>query len=122
MAHFANIRGTKEFKRFDYGKEENLLLYEEETPPIIDLSQVGSQVPWAFFIGKQDPHATQEATHWICDQLPNVYHYREIQNHDHASFNFGLDMSFVVEMIELLKDKNPQPIHLATKIEINKIL
>ena len=38
MAHFAEIRGTKEFKKFDYGKEENLLVYGQESPPFIDLT------------------------------------------------------------------------------------
>lgn len=62
MAHFAEIRGTKTFKRLDYGKDQNLEKYGQETPPLIDLSNMGDQVPIGLFVGKKDLWACPEAS------------------------------------------------------------
>ena len=52
MAHFAEIRGTKIFKRLDYGKDVNLEKYGTEIPPLIDLTTMGDKVPIGLFVGK----------------------------------------------------------------------
>jgi hypothetical protein len=61
MAHFAEIRGTKVFKRLDYGKDVNMEKYSSESAPLIDLSTMGDIVPIGLFVGKQDLWATPEA-------------------------------------------------------------
>lgn len=43
---------AEEFKRFDYGREENLQRYGQEKPPMYDLSQVTA--PVVLFYGDGD--------------------------------------------------------------------
>jgi hypothetical protein len=56
----AEIRGTKTFKRLDYGAVINLEKYGQENPPMIDLDRMEDKVPIALMVGKQDLWATPE--------------------------------------------------------------
>ena len=98
MAHFAIIRGSEKFVMFDHGAEQNVVLYGQIEPPEIDLK--GITVPTALFIGKQDELATPEAGSWLANELANCVCYKELDDVDHASFNFGSDMGYVTEILE----------------------
>ena len=62
-------------------------------------------------MGVHDELATPESGRWTRDQLGDkVVKYVELEETDHASFNFGKDMRFVGEVVELIKEYNPIPI------------
>ena len=50
MAHFAEIRGSDSFTKFDYGPEVNMQKYGQENPPDIPLNKM--KTPIAMLVGK----------------------------------------------------------------------
>ena len=117
MAHMAEIRGTKTFKRLDYGVQLNLEKYGQETPPLIDLSRMEDKVPIALFLGKQDLWATPEGAEDIRSHLnESDYFYGEYDGVDHSSFHFGKKLAFLHDAIHVLKEKNPLPLALESDI------
>lgn len=60
------------------------------------------------FVGKEDILSTPIDAQWTKDQIGQaVIFYKELENHDHSSFNFGRDMSFMEDVMELVHKYNP---------------
>eukprot|EP00742_Colponemidia_sp_Colp-10_P001844 GILJ01001974.1.p1 GENE.GILJ01001974.1~~GILJ01001974.1.p1 ORF type:complete len:384 (+),score=50.19 GILJ01001974.1:99-1250(+) len=68
ILHFAQGFREKNFARFDYGSEINVLKYGTTVPPDYDLS--GVSVPVVFFLGGQDKLATKEDVSLLKARLP----------------------------------------------------
>lgn len=51
IAHFGQNIKTQTFRRWDYGKRGNMEIYETETPPEYDLSEVTVNVTFYYSIG-----------------------------------------------------------------------
>ena len=64
MAHFAEIRGSGTFKKFDYGLETNMEKYNSEDPPVFDLKSI-KDIKIALFIGDQDPYSNTESCSFL---------------------------------------------------------
>ena len=58
------------------------------------------------FVGKQDPLANLVDCKWAADTIKSTIHYQEIDNCDHGSYLLGKDMSFMFEVIALVKQYN----------------
>ena len=69
--HFRQMTLAKQFQRYDYGLEENVIKYEQETPPAFDLSAI-KKAPIALFCGSLDQLASPEDYKWLRDQLINT--------------------------------------------------
>lgn len=68
--HFAQLATTGRFQKFDYGCEENLIHYKQETPPEYNLKNV--KVPVAVYYGKTDSLSVVEDVRKLIRELPNV--------------------------------------------------
>lgn len=94
MAHFAEIRGSDQFTKFDYGPEINNEKYGSENPPYIELNKI--KTPIAMYVGDQDIYATEESAEWAKNEIGEaVVHYEVLKDVDHTSFTVGKDMSYI---------------------------
>lgn len=56
------------------------------------------------WVGKEDNLSTPQDARWARDQLgDSVVKYVEMDNVAHSTFNFGKDMSYVHDMIDLVE-------------------
>ncbi len=51
--HFRQMTIAKQFQKYDYGLEENVIKYEQETPPAFVLENI-KKAPIAMFCGSDD--------------------------------------------------------------------
>ena len=51
--HFRQMTLAKKFQKYDFGLEENVIKYEQETPPEFDLGNI-KKAPIALFCGSDD--------------------------------------------------------------------
>ena len=112
ILHYAEIIASDIFEQFDYGdRKENVAHYGPDfadAPPVIHLSKIGDKVPISMFVGKEDILSTPIDAQWARDEIGRaVFHYRELENHDHSSFNFGKDMSFMEDVVAMVQKYNP---------------
>jgi len=105
LAHYSQEMASGKFERFNYGESKNMKVYGAKTPPTIDLTAIKS-VPVAYFVGKQDPLANLADVKWASEQTPTTVHYQEIDNCDHGSYLLGKDMSFLKDVVPLVKKYN----------------
>lgn len=65
-------------------------------------------MPIMMFVGKEDILSTPVDARWTKDQIGDaVIKYTELEDHDHSSFNFGRDMSFMEDVYATIKTMNP---------------
>lgn len=112
VLHYAEIIASDIFEKFDYGDErENIAHYGPDfatSPPKIDLTKIGGKVPIMMFVGMEDILSTPIDARWTKDQIGDaVIRYTELEAHDHSSFNFGRDMSFMEDVYETIQKYNP---------------
>ena len=60
------------------------------------------------FVGKQDPLANLIDCKWAAETIKSTVHYQEIDNCDHGSYLLGKDMSFMFDVIALVKKYNKE--------------
>lgn len=106
LSHYAQMMVSGKFARYDYGKTTNLAVYGSKTPPEVDIAGIKS-VPIAYFVGKQDALANVEDVKWASELTPTTVLFKEIDNCDHSSYLLGKDMSFLQDVIPLVKKFNP---------------
>jgi len=53
LNHYGQILNAKKFQRMDFGSSKNKQLYNQATPPVIDLQNIKS-VPIGMFVGTSD--------------------------------------------------------------------
>ena len=80
-----------EFRKFDFGKQENMVRYGTEVPPSYDLSKISA--PVALFVGDKDDLACPADVDYLVTQLPNVIHHEivDFQGWTHLDFSIGID-------------------------------
>lgn len=108
--HYGQLVKSGNFQEYDYGSTKNQQMYGSSTPPLIDLSKVGTNnpgVPVAMFVGAEDDLADPLDTKWAADQIGTpVIHYEVIPNFDHGSFCMGMDMSYMNTVVTLVGEHN----------------
>jgi hypothetical protein len=80
VIHFGQITNRNSFQQFDYTKRKanmNQELYSQDTPPMIDVSQI-TDTPIALFVGQQDRLSTVQDAHWLNKTLGTVVEYEEL--------------------------------------------
>ncbi|XP_026728530.1 lipase 1-like [Trichoplusia ni] len=70
MARYGQSMRSKRFQKFDYGLEQNLVMYGSERPPEYNLSAV--TVPVVCLYGRNDGIVDSRDVAWLVSQLPNV--------------------------------------------------
>ena len=93
------------FKRYDYGADENFKKYGNIAPPDYDLSLL--DFPIAIFSGSQDGFAHPEGVKWTVSQLKKTLIFDHEYYLGHLSFAIGKDMSFMtVDTMAILNHYN----------------
>ncbi|XP_068633096.1 lipase 1-like [Battus philenor] len=86
LYHFAQISLRKQFSRFDYGFQKNLMTYGSPKPPDYDLKKVTIKV--ALIAADNDKLAPLENVDLLKNQLPNVVKYivNKYPNYNHVDY------------------------------------
>lgn len=106
LTHYGQCIANKQLQLYDYhDKEKNQEKYGQDSPPSVDLQSL-SKVPIAMFSGKFDRVVNVDDNIEFASQIPTVVK-SETLNFDHLSFLIGKDMSYMLEVLNLLQEHNP---------------
>ena len=97
FVHYAQLHLLdNEFRKFDYGEEENMNHYGSTTPPAYNLNNV--QVPVALFIGDKDDLACVSDVENLAQDLPNVSLFQvvEFEGWTHLDFSIAIDANKLI--------------------------
>ena len=94
------------FRKFDYGKDANMAIYGQSTPPEIPIENIN--VPVAIFNGSLDSVVLPEGVNQLIEKLgDNMVFHQEIEA-DHWTFSMAQDMSWYQNnLIAVLQTFNP---------------
>lgn len=101
LEHELQLYRSKNFQRFDYGKEENRQKYGTDTPPEIPVQDI-SGIPIAMMVGKSDLLGSVEDNRWLKEQLGNNIVFYKEYDYGCSSFYIAKDMSYLDEVADLL--------------------
>ena len=105
LIHYGQLILTGVFKKYDYGSSKaNMEHYNTATPPLLNVGNI--KLPVAMFVGDHDTFAVPIDTEILRKKLPNVNHFKIYPNMDHSSFSIGKDMSFMKDVITVLRTNN----------------
>lgn len=83
--------------------------YNQTTPPLVNLNNIKGDVPVAMFVGTVDDLGDPTDSRWARDTINSggnaLVHYEEIRA-GHSSFMIGKDMSYVDNLVDLIKKYN----------------
>ena len=84
-----------EIAEFDYGKEKNLKVYNQETPPVHKTAKViDAGVPIAMYVGKHDLIVLPSQSRSLRDMIsPSIVEYLEIDG-GHQVFMVGTNQTY----------------------------
>lgn len=102
ISHFVQCMRSKKFKRYDYGKKENLQLYGSEDPIEYDLKSI-TDFPIALFSGLGDKIATPKDVYWLKEQLGNNVILHNEYDLGHIGFIMANDMSWFNDVVNILE-------------------
>ncbi|RMZ96707.1 lysosomal acid lipase cholesteryl ester hydrolase-like [Brachionus plicatilis] len=89
LAHYGQSVISGKFQMYDYGSKENLIQYNQTTPPQYDISKV--RVPTALYWAKNDWLADPVDLEYIRKNLPNIVDDYEIMDWDHLDFVWAVN-------------------------------
>lgn len=103
MVHWEQLTFVDNFQKYDYGTEENLKIYGQSTPPLYNLANITAQVH--LFAGDEDMLADPTDVQRLKGELVNAnVTFHEYANVGHITFLWGIDMSYVNDMLETLRN------------------
>eukprot|EP00588_Corethron_pennatum_P003963 CAMPEP_0194291486 /NCGR_PEP_ID=MMETSP0169-20130528/43478_1 /TAXON_ID=218684 /ORGANISM="Corethron pennatum, Strain L29A3" /LENGTH=460 /DNA_ID=CAMNT_0039039381 /DNA_START=91 /DNA_END=1473 /DNA_ORIENTATION=- len=107
LLHYAQLVNSGRFELFDWGSgSANRNKYNQETPPVVNLSKISGGVPVGMFVGTADDLGDVTDGEWSRDQIEKggdaIRLYREVPA-GHATFMIGKDMGYLDEMVDLLR-------------------
>lgn len=110
LVHFGQGVNSGHFRRFEYSKAKNLLLYKRATPPDYNLKNVKS--PVAVYHSLSDWLATPPDVQILTEKLPNVIKKYLVphKQFNHIDFLWGKDAPTLV-YDEILKTMNSTHLH-----------
>ncbi|KMQ85568.1 lipase 3 [Lasius niger] len=119
MEQFDHIFQSGKFRRYDYGRAKNLLIYDSAEPPNYNLSNI--MVSIALFYGSGDTLVDIVDLKRLSCTLPNVMDVYEVPwpNFNHADFIWAKDASKLVyeRVLEIMRKENPNNVTSSTKIK-----
>ncbi|OWR52889.1 hypothetical protein KGM_201192 [Danaus plexippus plexippus] len=71
--HFTQLSNSRIFRRYDFGNDINMLMYNSTSPPLYPLRRV--TMPVALIAARNDPISTLSNVDLLKRQLPNVADY-----------------------------------------------
>nr|XP_021190894.2 lipase 1 [Helicoverpa armigera] len=86
MARYGQSMNSGRFEKFDYGREQNLVLYGSEEPPQYNLS--ATTVPVMCIYGKNDGLVDTRDVEWLMAQLPNVLKMVKVEDPQWSHLDF----------------------------------
>ncbi|XP_057312925.1 gastric triacylglycerol lipase-like [Hydractinia symbiolongicarpus] len=103
ILHFVQLIKSKKFQRYDYGEAENLVYYNQTTPPCYDVSLM--ETPVALFTATNDWLADPEDVKGLKPKLKNIVFSKNIEVWNHMDFVWGEDAHSVIyaDIIKLLQ-------------------
>lgn len=103
MVHYAQSVISKKHQKYDYGKEENMMKYNQPTPPLYNITNV--RVPTALYWAKKDWLADPKDVEYIRERLPNIIEDFECENYNHLDFVWAQNANEELydRMINLMK-------------------
>ncbi|CAH2084568.1 unnamed protein product [Euphydryas editha] len=87
IMHYIQLYSSARFCRFDFGENENLLRYGQESPPDYDLANV--TVPVVFFFSSNDWLSDIVDVSLLYNALPNVYNTYYVENFNHFDYMYA---------------------------------
>ena len=104
LIHYIQIIKAKKFIHFDYGKDKNIQIYNQEEPPEYDLSKI-KDIPIMIISGENDKLATPKDVRWLYNELKtNVLYFNIVPNMGHLSFMVGNNFSWFNEPLDIIKE------------------
>ncbi|XP_068082721.1 lipase 3 [Anabrus simplex] len=104
--HFGQNINSGEFRKYDYGEENNLLVYGSRTPPQYDMSKI--TVPLAIMYGQNDIVVDPRDVAKTKAVLPNVVAYLKVPDEEftHIDFAWAINAKSLVyeDIIKLLRE------------------
>jgi pimeloyl-ACP methyl ester carboxylesterase len=91
IIHYAQGINSGKFRKFNHGKEKNMELYGQPTPPDYDISKI--TCPVAFYWGQNDWLGSPPDVYRLAEQLPNLVRKFRINHnkYNHLDFLFAID-------------------------------
>jgi hypothetical protein len=110
LVHYGQILQAGKFQKYDYGKEANMKIYGQATPPLIPIKSI-TKVPMALFVGKDDELADTEDAEWADNEMvKSIIFYHEYVL-GHLSFMVAKEMSyFTVDAMAIINKYHPASI------------
>ncbi|XP_025265049.1 LOW QUALITY PROTEIN: lipase 3 [Camponotus floridanus] len=109
LLHYAQIFESAKFRKYDYGRVKNLLIYNSTEPPNYDLSNIA--VPVALFYADNDWIISTEDVKRLYHSLPNVVDMYGVpwSKFNHADFMWAKDASKLVydRILKIMRRENP---------------
>ncbi|KAL4499349.1 hypothetical protein ABPG72_006935 [Tetrahymena utriculariae] len=106
LLHWAQLKRLGGFFKFDYGKEKNLQIYNQASPPQYDLSNITESIH--IFHGIHDLLTTQEEMMELYNTFKNGkaknVTYQEYEKSGHISFMLGRSAQYTLDLIRILND------------------
>ncbi len=100
IAHYSQSLNTGTFRRYDYGKDENMNRYGQNPPPDVKLYDI-KKMPIALFVGTADELATVTDSKWTINNLgESVDEDDDINGWGHMTFLMAKDMSYFQDVIK----------------------
>jgi pimeloyl-ACP methyl ester carboxylesterase len=101
--HMGQIYKNKRFQRYDYGLELNRKIYNQDVPPLFDLTKVSNSMKIILMVGEADLDSTPADSHWLRNQLGSKVIYYGSYRIGHISYLLGNDISYMTKLLELFK-------------------
>ncbi|XP_025266501.1 lipase 3-like [Camponotus floridanus] len=110
ILHFIQVFESGKFRKYNYGRERNLLIYNSTEPPNYNLSN--TTVPIALFYADNDWIVDTEDVKRLYHSLSNVVDMYEVpwSKFNHVDFIWAKDAPKLVydRILKIMKGKNPK--------------
>ncbi|GAB1867622.1 Lipase [Camponotus japonicus] len=112
LLHYAEIFKSGKFRKYNYGRAKNLLIYNSTKPPNYDLSNI--TVPIALFYADNDWLISTEDVKRLYHSLPNVVDMYEVpwSKFNHLDYLWAKDASKLVydRILKIMRGENPKSV------------
>ncbi|KAL0488862.1 triacylglycerol lipase [Acrasis kona] len=102
LLHWAQLSRTGRFEAYDYGVENNVILYDSDVPPEFDVKMVTT--PIAIFYGDCDYLSNADDVQYLLGCIPNLVYSEKVLGFRHNDFVWGRSANEKVydKLVELL--------------------
>jgi len=96
VLHYGQGINSQNFRKYDYGKAENLIRYGQEIPPEYDWSKITAKV--ALYWGANDWLAAPADAYRIAERIPNLVRFYRVNhnNFNHMDFIWAKDAETLI--------------------------